>query len=223
MNLKSLLIAASIASTVAFAANAGTLLSDTFNDGATSITPWSGDSVFSSPSSYPGYTGTNANASTDYVAASNTYGITCFTGASGCVDLDGSTGVGNDPAGVLESIANFGPGTDTLTFDLSGNQRGGVAETTDVYIGSQLVFSSGPLASGTPWTSEDITFATATGGHLTFVEVGPSTEEGNLLDNVVFSGSSSVGVPEPANWALMIFGLAGLGGILRRRSRAVAV
>jgi hypothetical protein len=220
MSWKGFIVTVGIASGAAFAANAGTLLTDNFDSG-TPMLSWAGDAVFSSPTSYPGYTGTNAKASTDLVA-SGTFGISCFGGSGNCVDLDGSSGTGNNPAGVLESRDFFGAGTDTLTFDISGNQRGAAPETTDVYVGSQLIFSSGPLVSGTPWTAEDITFAT-TGGHLTFVEVGPSDQQGNLLDNVVFTGTSSVSVPEPATWALMILGMAGLGGMLRRRSRAALV
>jgi PEP-CTERM motif len=217
MNLRDVLLTAGLASAVAFAANAALVESDIFNDGSASNTNWAGDSQFSSLSSFAPYGG-GSNASTDYVSHSNPYGITCF-GPDGCVDLDGSTGSGNDPAGVFESITSFGAGSYTLNFELSGNQRGAAAQATDVYFGSQLIFSSGDLASNAPWTLEHVTFTSAGGGNLTFVEVGPSDQQGNLLGDVALFSDT----PEPATWALMILGMAGLGGMLRRRSRAMAV
>ncbi|MGH7023602.1 MAG: PEPxxWA-CTERM sorting domain-containing protein [Caulobacteraceae bacterium] len=220
MTWKATLTAAALFSAATFAsgASAGVVLSDNFNDGATSITPWTGDTVFTSPNSYPGYTGSNTNASTDYVATGD-FGITCFTGSQGCVDLDGSTGTGNDPAGVLESISSFGAGTYTLTFELSGNQRGDTAQTTEVYMGSQLVDTVGPLAADAPFALESVTFTTTATGNLAFVEVGPSDNQGNLLDDVALSAA----VPEPATWAMILIGFSGLGAMLRRRTRDLAV
>jgi hypothetical protein len=45
-------------------------------------------------------------------------------------------------------------------------------------------------------------------------------DEGWGLENVVVNGNAA-GVPEPAAWALMLLGFAGLGGLLRHR-RALA-
>ncbi|HEY7901172.1 MAG TPA: PEPxxWA-CTERM sorting domain-containing protein [Caulobacteraceae bacterium] len=196
---------------LAQAASAGIVLQDNFNAG----TPggnWAGDSIFSSPSSYPGYAGSNANASTDLVGGAF-YGSLCNPGQGNCVDLDGSTGNGNNPAGVLESIASFAAHTYTLTFDLAGNQRGAPSQTTDIYLGSQLVGAI-TLASGDPWATHTLTFTGS--GNLAFVEVGPSDNQGNVLDNVTLSA-----VPEPAAWALMLAGFAGLGAAMRRRRVAL--
>ena len=52
-------------------------------------------------------------------------------------------------------------------------------------------------------------------GPLTFTDLGPSDQEGNLIDNVVVS----TGVPEPSIWAMMVVGFAGLGFIAFRRGR----
>ncbi|HEY1447325.1 MAG TPA: PEPxxWA-CTERM sorting domain-containing protein [Caulobacteraceae bacterium] len=216
MGWKVVLTAAGIACATAFTANAGVVLTDAFSDGSTSILNWSGDSVFASPSTFTGGIGTQ---STDYVAASNPYGITCYTGALGCVDLDGSQPAGTaNPAGFLQSNAALAAGSYTLTFELSGNQRGAPAAVTVVDVGGIQVWTSGSVASNSGWMAESVTFTTA-GGNLDFVDTGLNNDQGNLLDKVsLFSA-----VPEPASWALMIVGMAGLGGILRRRNRAVAI
>src|SRR4051794_7100300 len=72
-----------------------------------------------------GWTVTNGTVD---IVASGSYGITC---SGNCVDLDGSTG----DAGVLTSNQTFGPGNFVLSFDLSGNQRGGASDTVQVSYG----------------------------------------------------------------------------------------
>jgi hypothetical protein len=45
---------------------------------------------------------------------------------------------------------------------------------------------------------------------------------GNGINLVVYAGGVPVGVPEPATWAMMILGMAGIGATLRRRVAATA-
>ena len=60
---------------------------------------------------------------------------------------------------------------------------------------------------------------TTTGtGTLDFVESGPSTQQGALLDNVSLSS-----VPEPASWALMLAGFGGIGAAVRGSRRTSIV
>jgi PEP-CTERM motif len=186
------------------AVKANTVLSDDFNSDAQTLN-WSGDSTFTSlpgPSTEgPGV------ASTDLIGA-GFYDF--YPGNGNYVDLDGSSGYGNLPyAGILQSNASFGAGTYTLSFDLGGNARGAAPQTTDVYLGSTLVASIN-LASNAPLTAYSYT-VTTTGGNLTFDEIGPSDQQGNILDNVTLNS-----VPEPASWALMLLGAGAIGGALRR-------
>ena len=46
------------------------------------------------------------------------------------------------------------------------------------------------------------------------------------FDNVVYTGHPDVvagGVPEPAAWTMMVAGFGGLGALIRRRRRAIAL
>jgi hypothetical protein len=110
---------------------------------------------------------------------------------------------------VLQSNASFGAGKYTLSFDLGGNARGAPAQTTEVFLGSTLVASL-TLNSDSPLTLYTFT-TTTTGGNLVFDELGPSNQQGNILDNVTMNS-----VPEPASWAMMLLGLGAIGATLRR-------
>jgi hypothetical protein len=187
-------------------ASASILLSDNFDAGSPHADQlnWTGDATFNV---------TSPPSSVDLIGAGGSFDF--IPGHGGYIDLDGSSGSGNNPAGQLTSVATFGPGTYTVTFDLAGNQRGASSQSTTVSLGS---FSQtfGPLASSVGFATQTITFSTASAGHLVFTETGPSDQQGNLLDNVALS------VPEPATWAMMLMGFGGLGGVLRHRRRQLA-
>jgi hypothetical protein len=204
--MKSIALVAGVAAAVlaAQAVQAKTVLSDNFNSDAQTLN-WSGDSTFTS---LPGPQTQSPNtASTDLIG---TGFFDFYPGNGNYVDLDGTTGWGNLPfAGILQSNASFGAGTYTLSFDLGGNARGAPAQTTDVYLGSTLVASLN-LSSSSPWTLYSYTVKT-TGGPLVFDELGPSDQQGNILDNVTMNS-----VPEPASWAMMLLGLGAIGGVMRR-------
>lgn len=204
--MKSIVIAAGVAAAVlaAQAVQAKVVLSDNFNSDAQTLN-WSGDATFSSlpgPASQgPGL------ASTDLIG---TGFFDFYPGNGNYVDLDGTTGNDNLPfAGILQSNASVGAGKYTLSFDLGGNARGAAAKTTDVYLGSTLVASL-TLNSGSPLTLYSYT-ASTTGGNLVFDELGPSDQQGNILDNVTMSS-----VPEPASWAMMLLGVGAIGAAMRR-------
>lgn len=206
MTFKALIVAGAFVAGLGLAqsASAAVVLSDNFNSDPQALND-SGDSVFASLSG-------TSNASTDIVSNGAPFFL-CAPGQGDCVDLDGSTGSGNNPAGILQSRMTVGPGTYTLSFDLQGNERGGAAQTTVVTLGGTPIASIN-LSSSDPYKLYTYTFKTA-GGHLTFTEQGPSDQEGNLLDNVLLSTA----VPEPAAWALMLVGIGGLGASLRAGGR----
>lgn len=207
------LAAAAILALAGSAAHAATVLSDNFNADAATLN-WAGDAVFTSTSPAGNAPGAGSvdligNGLYDLVAGHGLY-----------VDLDGTSGTGNLPdAGQLTSNTIFGAGTYTLSFDLAGNQRGAVDQTTVVTLGSTTIASL-TEASADPFATYTYTFTT-TGGALQFTEKGPSDQQGNLLDNVTLATAT----PEPSTWALMLGAIGLAGGALRlgrRRGLAVA-
>jgi hypothetical protein len=124
-----------------------------------------------------------------------------FPGHGGYVDLDGST----NQAGTLQTIASFGPGTYTLTFDLAGNARNDVDKTTTISLGNWS--KSLDLASNSPYQLYTYTFTTTVAGNLSFADNTVGNQNiGNILDNVTLSAA-----PEASTWAMMLVGFAGLG------------
>ena len=194
----------------AASANAGIVLQDNFTG---VVTPdalnWAGDAVFASLSG-------SVNASTDLVGPSNTYGITSYDGVHNVVDMDGTTGSGQIPSGILQSYASLPTGNYTVTFWLSGNQRWDQSNSVSVSIGGQT-WTSPLLGKNAPWTFETVSFHDAS-GVVTFTGSGPSNNVGDLI------GGVTVSAPEASTWAMMALGFAGLGFAgYRARRTPVAV
>ena len=185
------------------AASASVVISDNFDAIPGSVLNWPGDGTFQS---IPQPGNVNGLPSVDLVAASNPWGVTTFSGNS--LDLDGSTGSGNTPAGEIRSLLSLVTGTYVVQFELAGNQRVPGNQTTRVYIGDQYV-DINPVSNG--YTLYSLTFTDAS-GYVGFKDLGPSNQQGDLLDSVTVSA-----VPEPATWAMMLLGFAGVGFMAYRR------
>ncbi|MBK6414283.1 choice-of-anchor C family protein [Sphingopyxis sp.] len=134
------------------------------------------------------------------------------------------------------------------SIDLNGSAQGGIQQTFDTLAGIQynVTFWLAGNPDGAPLTKNVLVSATgATNGEFSFnstgtsktnmgwskytynfLAAGPSTTLsfasqdagafGAALDNV-----SVAAVPEPATWALMLIGFAGVGFSMRRRSSTV--
>ncbi|MFI4966277.1 MAG: PEPxxWA-CTERM sorting domain-containing protein [Caulobacterales bacterium] len=200
MRTKILLAGLAAAALMAGHASAGISLFDNFDADAPPVLNWPGDGSFLS---------TGAPGSVDLIGAPPPF-YDIAPGHGYYVDLDGTTGSGNNPAGQLTSVMSFGAGSYTLSFDLAGNLRGAPAQTTTVSLGS---FSTMLTPANTDGFMTHTFSFTTTGGNLVFTEGGPSNQQGNLLDNV------SLATPEPATWAMMLMGFGGIGGLLRSRRR----
>jgi hypothetical protein len=107
-----------------------------------------------------------------------------------------------------------------------GQQEGYTGATTQYW-----TVSLGSASQNTPtvdvaskgfsgWTDNSVTFtATGTSEVLSFLAVGNTpVPPFALLGDV----SMTAGVPEPATWAMMIVGIAGIGGMARRRRAILA-
>lgn len=206
---RNLLLAATAALAISAGhASAAVVLSDNFNASGPPTVNWPGDAVFTS-------TG-GALASVDLIGSpGNFYDLEPGNGYY--VDLDGSTGNGNDPAGQLTSVLSFGPGSYSLSFFLAGNNRVSTTQSTTVSLGDFSTTITPGAFDG--FSAFNFNFSTATSGNLIFTENGPSNQQGNLLDNVTLTA-----VPEPATWGLMILGFGAIGLAIRsKRHRGVAV
>jgi len=200
------LVAALAAGAWTQGAVAGVVLSDNF-DSSVAQGNWPGDTIFRSIPQ-PGDVG--GMPSVDLVGP-GFFGNLAF-GAGNSVDLDGSTGSGFTPAGELQSVASLPTGNYTISFLLAGNMRGAANQTTVVSIGGQSIDVT-PTSNAQPYTAYSLNF-TGASGQVSFTDLGPADQQGDLLDNVVVST-----VPEPMAWALMLAGIGGVGGALRSRRR----
>src|SRR5258708_22445775 len=151
--------------------SADIVLQDNF-DSSTAQGNWAGDSIFQSipqPGNVQGF------PSVDLVGPGFFQGL-AFSGNS--VDLDGSTGSGINPTGQLQSAASFGLGDYTVTFMLSGNQRGASQQTTVVSLANQS-FSITPVDD--VYQAYSFPFLAAS-GQLSFLDNVPPSHHGDLLD-----------------------------------------
>ena len=158
--------------------------------------------------------------STVDVVGGTFYGSLAFQGNS--IDLNGSPGVG-----AITSLGTIGPGSYTLSFELSGSQRGSLdstSKTTTITLGSFSTSYTLPPGSGTPvgasgYTLYSIPVTTTIAGKLIFADLaGGNDSIGNLLDDVTLT-TVSPGIPEPSTWAMMLLGFFGLGFAGYRKSK----
>nr|WP_186728946.1 choice-of-anchor C family protein [Sphingomonas panacisoli] len=166
--------------------------------------------------------------------------------AAGSTAITGWT-VGGDSVDYIGTYWNAQNGSRSV--DLSGNAPGSIFQTFDTMLGQvyNVTFFLGANGDGPPptktvsvtatgnaagnysvgttpfppnvvtWSPFNYVFtATGTSTTLTFTSTG-QTAYGAALDNV-----NVTAVPEPATWALMVFGFGAIGGVLRRRQGSFA-
>jgi MYXO-CTERM domain-containing protein len=230
---------------LASGAHATALLSDGFdNENA----PTNGSIL-----NYGTVTGSFANFTVDDgtvdLIRSGTFGISCLASLM-CVDLDGTT---FDPGVMTTRQAySFAAGdTVTLSFQASGNQRGGNQDTlaagfallaptdlTQFWGGGFGMGGAGSLSGVTEFSRSDLLAsadpfqlytvgftAQQAGAFRVFFSASSTDLLGPILDAVNIDGPtqmSSPGIPEPASWALAILGFGGVGAMARRRRTALA-
>lgn len=82
----------------------------------------------------------------------------------------------------------------------------------------QLDFVTGTGSSSTVWQKRSVQFFTL-GGPLSFNAAGTSDRVGGYLDDITVS---TIAVPEPASWAMLIAGFGLIGAASRRQRRIKA-
>ncbi len=135
------------------------------------------------------------------------------TPGAGSVDLDG-----NDPGGISQSISTIAGQKYQVSFFLSGNPDGPPpAKTLDVSAGSTsdaFVYKIGSNShDDMEYQAEAFTFTAS--GASTLISFS-SDDVGTPYGPVIGDVSVVAAVPEPSTFAILGFGLAGIG-LLRRR------
>jgi hypothetical protein len=113
------------------------------------------------------------------------------------------------------------PGAYLLTFYYSARPNV-PADSNGITIfanGSQIYNVTGAGTGNTNWMFQQVKFSINAPGSLRFAAVGTSNSLGGYIENVSLSGA----VPEPATWAMMIFGFGAVGGAMRTAQRRRAV
>ena len=164
---------------------------------------------------------------TAWINAGNPFGLAASDG-SRFLDLTNYS-AGAPFAGLSQTFATTAGATYTLSFDLGGSNAWGRPDALIASAaGTSTTFTTGPASTTTPnndWYHESMTF-TATGATTTLTLQGSAGGNYIGLDNVVVDLLSAPGptpdpvpaIPEPSTWALMLAGLAAIGGASRRRA-----
>lgn len=188
---------------------------------------------------YNSFNGLTVTDGTVDLVKSGDYGIICAGGAGACVDLDGST---NDAGLTSSNSFAFNAGERVaLSFNFSGNQRGGSSDsfifgfdfagmTSGTYGYNSTSFGNNNLGAfnsnsielsvngispGFAMTDFEFYFVADNAGSLTFRFQDTGNDNiGVILDNV-----SLAAVPEPSTWAMLILGFGVVGAAARRRRR----
>lgn len=199
---------AAIALAAAAPASAAVLYSENFD----SYTPALNFVAFNAP-------GMVSDGTVD-VVSSGSFSIDCIGGAGNCLDLDGSTG----NSGVFSFTMTLDAGDYELSYQFSGNQRGGANDDLQYALTG---FAPGSLAGIIGLGNFDITpdaaFSERLGAFTLFSEqtltfswsTSSNDNIGPVLDNILLTGSDQ-DVPEPAMLGLFGLGLIGIGAARRR-------
>ncbi len=168
---------------------------------------------------YTGFGQFTVDRGTVDIIANGGFALRCAGGAGSCVDLDGSTGA----AGRLVSTPFdlvLGLFYD-LSFDISGNQRGGASDTLSFGLtGGQLAAESVTLAPFAPFETIVRRFAaTASGPFSIFFDHAGRDNVGIILDNVSVASVDIAPVPLPATLPLLLAAFGAVGLVGRRRPR----
>ncbi|HEU4650591.1 MAG TPA: PEPxxWA-CTERM sorting domain-containing protein [Croceibacterium sp.] len=126
----------------------------------------------------------------------------------------------------LNSTMTFGTPLDAGVYTLSFwySDRPGVGAASNgigVLLNASSILSvlGGNGGNGTNWILQTVNFTANAGDTLSFTALGTSDSYGGYIDDVRLSGA----VPEPATWAMLIFGFGAIGSVLRRSRRHPAL
>ena len=210
MKIKSVLAAAALMSSAAFAQTASAAVNLITNGGfeVGAFDPGVFTTVFAGSTDITGWT--IGPHSVDYIG-------TYWQASEGARSIDLS---GNQPGSVAQTITTVAGVTYKVTFDLAGNPDAGpvlkALAVSSVGPSQNFFFNTTGASHGDMnWTASSFTF-TANAASTTLMFASATQDAfGPALDNVSVSA-----IPEPATWAMMIIGFGAVGAVARRRRLA---
>ena len=211
--LATIVISASLLATSA--AHANLLANGSFEAGA--FVNQGNDTMSLAPGSTVITGWTVVTDTTAWIGPTNPFGLSASAG-SYFLDLTNYQ-FGAPFAGMSQVITTAPGATYSLTFDLGGsNVWGRPTAITANAAGTSTTFTTPSTGTNNDWYQESMQFV-ATSTSTTILLQGAVGQNYIGLDNVS-ADLVSAPVPEPGTWALMVAGLAALGGVARRRGRA---
>ena len=129
--------------------------------------------------------------------------------------------------GFFEGSVNSGPNAYTPSFSEAGQTGGWLTDSVTQNAPGDFTFNATYGLTGASQDLGVVEYLEASCGNGTACDYAHTgTIAFSLPSNVTFTSDSGVfltgGVPEPATWALMLVGTAGLGAVLRRRRDALS-
>jgi len=205
--MRRLWLAGAVTAASLFGAGAASGATVLFSDFEEAAVPTGGFAFFDAADGWTKTTGTTGIEIQDHAA-----GAPAATGGQQFVELDSDSN-----SSMFYTFAAGG----TYTVDFLYSPRPGIgpdSNTISLYLNGVLLTPPGSLTGGpldaTDWNAYGSNaFTAAAGDTLLFAAEGTSDSLGGYLDNIQISTA----IPEPATWAMMLFGFGGLGALLRRR------
>jgi hypothetical protein len=191
------------------------------------VTGWTGAGGAALQFYYIGGTQTTVNAINrfDDPLAFFRNDVTLSPNGGNFVGLDGDPGV---QGSISQTITGLVVG-DFYNLDFnwgSAQLRNRIGDTTEqlqINFGGSTVFTPvlfTPSETFTGWKNGHFQFqATSTSQTLSFLSIGTP---GGLPPIALLDGVSLTAVPEPATWAMLLFGFGGIGAMMRRRRQMLA-
>ena len=119
-------------------------------------------------------------------------------------------------------VGDFGANTDTGPVWFNNADFGAFQNDYDDYLSGEASYTITALYNGNSVSATFTPSLNASGGFVGFLGNDSNGNESDADVPATVVASLSGAVPEPSTWAMMLFGVGGVGAMLRRRTTAQA-